>query len=646
MPNSSCPHFSASGPVETMLEQVQSASVDEQLSGLQLLATLTENTTHIMAIMETEVIRIIGPFLATQNNASLRLACVGALRNLSTCGVEVCDALFEQDLMTPLLSLLSEYRDDWEPVPVTADVKPSARNTDTRAEAFLSAIHLLSNICESCSDALETFNNSHLLAAVIRCLDHSRYGLEISVAVAQLLLVVSEDNSSTWRAFHESEASLVTLMNMSVEDKDFGTILLRTLATGIISNVPALAQQHLAQVMQGLDRPFHENHRLLLNALSSDIPLVERSKRFETDIRNEDPDDADMETDQQMATQREREAEQVAEVEKQIKNVGYLLEAQRVAAEILTNVCSAEEDKMGGDGAGAAALPTTEEMSDEEEEVQDYDTMENGEENVTADKLPVEMLEAIRSLQLVEKLWERAQPIAENVHEILARHERTLAKKLKLLRVSCLLCLHNLCNVMSTEDLGGAQNIYKVWLDVGQQIFQGAASGKADAHILEASTALMRATLEHLKGSPQLFAGMSEADLELILSGVRQCTEPEIRANWLRVLGTLGCLLPEPLVKGIMGFLLESSAQDEEDAWTISEAMDALMDMFADNDWPEIARELNLAQKIRQLERVLKNKLRQQKRELGERYSAVATVRTNLARFGKYVETEVVKGKR
>ena len=305
-----------------------------------------------------------------------------------------------------------------------------------------------------------------------------------------------------------------------------------------------------------------------------------------------------------------------------------------MAAEILTNICSqAEEEKDAMDGDGDMS-------EDEAEEVQDF---EGEGEQVVADKLPVEVLEAIRSLNLVEKLWQRAQPIAENVHEILRKYEGgMLVKKLKLLRVSCLLCLHNLCNVMTTDDLGGAQGIYKVWLDVGQQIFQG-ANGKGDAHLLEASTALMRATLEHLKGHQELFAGMSQEDLEMILQGVAQCGEAEIRANWLRILGTLGCLLPEPLVKGIIEFLLESSAKEEEDAWTISEAMDALMDMFADNDWPEVAVQVNLSARVRQLERVLKNKLRQQKRELGERYAAVATVRQNLVRFAKYVDTEVAK---
>lgn len=188
---------------------------------------------------------------------------------------------------------------------------------------------------------------------------------------------------------------------------------------------------------------------------------------------------------------------------------------------------------------------------------------------------------------------------------------------------------------MVTEDLGGTQAIYQVWLDLGQQVFQGTQN----TNILEASTSLMRAALEHLKHSPELFQQMSDNDLQLMLNGVQTCSEPEIRANWLRMLGVLGCLLPDTLVKVIMEFILETCAK-EMDVWTISEALDSLMDMFSDNDWNQIAFELNLVQKSKELERLLKHKLRQQKRDLGERFMAVSTVRTNLSRFTKYIEQQ------
>lgn len=64
------------------------------------------------------------------------------------------------------------------------------------------------------------------------------------------------------------------------------------------------------------------------------------------------------------------------------------------------------------------------------ESVHDYDQESNhSSANIVSDKLPIEILEPIKSLGLVEKLWQRAQPIAQNVHDILRESENGLAKK-------------------------------------------------------------------------------------------------------------------------------------------------------------------------------------------------------------------------
>lgn len=138
---------------------------------------------------------------------------------------------------------------------------------------------------------------------------------------------------------------------------------------------------------------------------------------------------------------------------------------------------------------------------------------------------------------------------------------------------------------------------------------------------------------------------------------------PEIRANWLRMLGTLGCLLAEPLAKLIISFIVETCTHvgvqflfnmsnylqiirnlfQEEDVWTLSEAFDALMDMFSDNDWPEIIMQMDLVKEIRKLEKIFRSKARSQRKELKERYPAVQTVRTNLTRFVMYLEKESIK---
>lgn len=205
---------------------------------------------------------------------------------------------------------------------------------------------------------------------------------------------------------------------------------------------------------------------------------------------------------------------------------------------------------------------------------------------------------------LYDQLWARSQLLPENVRQILAAEEKTLYQRQITLRVSSLLCLHNFCNSMTTEDLGGAKAVYNVWLDVGNQLFQM----QQDDATIEASTSLMRASLEHLKSSPDLFKQVTEPDLVLILNGVEACENPAIRANWLRMLGSLGCLLNEALVKKIADFILEATLK-ETDVWTISEGLDSFMDMFSENDWNQIVFDLNVIGKSRALEKSLKTKV-------------------------------------
>lgn len=192
-----------------------------------------------------------------------------------------------------------------------------------------------------------------------------------------------------------------------------------------------------------------------------------------------------------------------------------------------------------------------------------------------------------------------------NVQQILSEFAKNICKRQVSLRVSSLLCLHNFCNCMSTEELGGAKAIYDVWLDLGQQIFQS----DQDSDTIEASTSLMRATLDHLKGSPDLFKQFSESDLQLILNGVDGYEKSEIKANWLKMLGSLGCLLDEPMVHKITEFVLNKCAA-ENDVWTMSEALDSFMDMFSEKDHNQVVHDLDVIRKSRELEKILKTKVR------------------------------------
>lgn len=75
---------------------------------------------------------------------------------------------------------------------------------------------------------------------------------------------------------------------------------------------------------------------------------------------------------------------------------------------------------------------TAEDDGSDVESVHDYDVnSEHSSANnlQNTDRLPVEILEAIKSLGMVEKLWQKAQPLAENVADILKLNEIGLVKK-------------------------------------------------------------------------------------------------------------------------------------------------------------------------------------------------------------------------
>jgi len=594
-------------PIQAIQEQLQSANNEDKMCGLQTLSMLAQNENRVALILSSDVVRIAAPLLVDQDQ-NIRHSAAGPLRNLSAVSVDVCERLVELDLATPLLVLLNQYAtSDWVPV-VDKD-----GHMDQRSDVFLQAVNIIWNMCESTSLALETFNQSQLLRSFVKCLNFQVYGIEIAISVAQALLVISEDNSATWNVLTEFSNDLLALLAL---DGDHSKLTLAAFTAGIIANVPALSAAHFSQILTTISKTLDINQKQVLCNVSSKIPLDQKEPQ-NIELELQDETQMEEETTEELEARRKKMLPTTLDLE--VRQIELLMLAQRIAAETLTNICCSDEG------------------SDQSMEDSDSDSVnEFGTEVQDCDKLPVEMFEALRALGLVEKLWQRSQPIPENVQQILQSspgNGRNLLKRYIRLRTSILIALQSLCSVLTIEDLGGAAPVYTVWLELGQQVFQG----QPDSAIVEASTGLMRAVLDHLKNHRNLFQQMNSNDLELILKGIDKCQKSEIRANWLKMLGALGCVLPEPLVKVILEFMVQM-CHKEEDCWTISEGMDAFMDIFADNDWPQLVKQLQLSQKCKEIDRGFKAKIRQNKKALSDRYGAVNTVKSNLARFCKYLE--------
>lgn len=163
----------------------------------------------------------------------------------------------------------------------------------------------------------------------------------LAVAVAQCLLVISEDNPIAWRVLNNFAQDIVSLVVQDPGNEK--TIVLRTVAASILSNVPGLLNAHINQIFETLNQALDVNHRTLLGKITSMLPLeAAGDDRLDVDVAGDDRmDDEEHETD---ASARRRKQDLPTEQEIEIKHVGWILEAQRIAAETITNLCSSEDN--------------------------------------------------------------------------------------------------------------------------------------------------------------------------------------------------------------------------------------------------------------------------------------------------------------
>lgn len=159
-----------------------------------------------------------------------------------------------------------------------------------------------------------------------------------AIAVAQCLLVITEDNPTAWQILNSFIQDILPILTLPEDGHAY--TLLSTLAAAICANIPAFSTPHLNLIFVTLSKTLDINHRSILAGLSSVIPLnVNKNEIFVIDDANA----MENETDAQ-ASLRRRKQDLPSEIEIEILNVGWLLEAQRVAAETITNICTIDDE--------------------------------------------------------------------------------------------------------------------------------------------------------------------------------------------------------------------------------------------------------------------------------------------------------------
>ncbi|KAH9637671.1 hypothetical protein HF086_009339 [Spodoptera exigua] len=568
--------------VQTILDQLQGADIEEKYCGLQTFAMLIENPENIPLIINRGLVKMAAPMLLDPAS-SVRNAAAGALRNMSTVAMETCDAMMEQDVMTPVTFYFHEHAESWVP-------DPNSKTKDEDIDTFIQCVNLLLNLCESSDLAVKYLGQSRILDILPRYLDLGTFTSEIVTAVLQCLFVVVEDNPAAMAKIKtNAEKQLETLLGL--EGTDSSILLVKTLAAGVIintcgGNITTLPVDFIRRIMTILANTLSVDHRLICSQLSSNVPLSDGSGKVEAP-----------------------KGKAAQQLDSQIQSVTQMLTAQQSSIEIIANICSCEDgDDQGNDSS----------ESDEADE----ELCGNGDEGVLAeDKLPPEVLEAFISLEIFDKVWARTQLPAQNVMLILKEYEgsQLIYKRLLSLQTRALLCVNNLLSTIPIDNLGGVNGVYKIWVDTGKLAFK---QDSENENLSESATAVMRAALDKIKfrdngnsSDCNLFSDLALSDIELMLTGIKECQVPEIRSNLIRMVGILALLLVNNLndVTGnvictITEFILEQ-AHKENEVWVLAEAIDTLVDLYSEDETDVLAAKVKLTDKLAILAPILKNKV-------------------------------------
>ncbi|XP_066598945.1 HEAT repeat-containing protein 3 [Prorops nasuta] len=588
-------------------EEVQSVNIEEKISGLQMLESMACDAAMAVRIAKDGISKMIGSFLV-DCNISVRVAVATTLRYIvENGGEEALNELLKDDILTPLTALLKKYNTEIQ-------FKEKHKLDDER-ECFIQGVTLLWSLAEKHESVIELVNKEDLTNILIRYLNISVYDLEIVIVVSQCLLVLSEDNEPAVNSLKQCENTLLNLLDLKQEGFPLSdVILLKTLAAGLLINIKGSSQNDSLQlgckIISILSTIIETEYISILDNL---IPEL---KSQETNLSNT--------------------------TKKKVQDLRKILGALQQALELVANLCSCDEESDADSDSC---------IDDEEEDMGNvFDTdSTNSKVSTIVSHFPVQFVEAINSSNLVNIILQKTASIQKDVETVLKKslEGNAVIKQIHTLRCRAYISLSNLMSSLEIDALGGIDNLYSIWLKTGTVVFQEIQPN--DIELLEAATSLIRVSLQQLVGAEaNILKQLTVNDIHPMLNGERQCPDPYVRVNLLRSLGSLAMLLVEDksincqeVVERIILFVLESCTKEVE-VWVMAEAIDAIIDIFAEDTSNRMIAELNLLEKMKQIHAIFKAKIRQQKKDLYPHKAIVSTVCYNMERFMTYKRKQLM----
>merc|ERR1712130_578915 len=590
------------GAVETMMAQLQSVNIEDKVCGCHALSRHYSNPSFVSAALHAQVARATAPFLL-ENDPVLRLAAVGALKNLSSHHPDTAEGLVGQDMMTPLSLFLTSLPSNWSP-------NNSNSKEDPLTSALVQALDLLWNLVEASPTALQMFNERGLVEVVSRLASPHLHNPSLLQAALSCLASATDSNPPAIEALQGRREDFLELCSSgpSLLARATASILLIHLhGNAIFSSPPAFSA-----IIEVASLALSSNP---CSTLASVAKI------------GGDQDDEGMEVENGGGDGREEAGVKVAHD---------ILAAQHTVLELLVNLTGLGDEEEGGECG----------WEDEDEDLEeDFDEEIEEDQARRVDANPV-LVEAIVSRGLLAGVAAMAGDLAEEETRLSLSKRRggkDLLSQHEGLRTRALLCLSNLTELLSLEEQGGAANLHNTWTHLGSLCLSAASQLGED--LQEATTAALRAATSKLCAEPEgrkLFH-LNASDLKQILDLYTRLGVASSRANIVQVVGevagvaavAVGDTTSQEVLAGLSNWLLETGAKDES-LVVAGEALDKFIDVFSEDTQDALFARLGLLQKTRHVLNSFKVRLDQQKGQIGSALPLLKQVRSNLQRFVKY----------
>lgn len=208
--------------IATMFGDVESSDEAEAKSRRKLQRMVDAG------LLKKLIPRVVDPLPMVRQHA------LGALRNISvTGGLELCELMTTQNVVTPLVKVITENATD----------NALAGSGDLRAVQLLEqAVALLSNLCESCQAAINELTQGELLPPIFKIAAQARAHAALHLETLKLLLLISEGNAQLNELIGANAAYQQTIGAIIQAPADQLSLQVRLEAVGIAMNLQAIMQ--------------------------------------------------------------------------------------------------------------------------------------------------------------------------------------------------------------------------------------------------------------------------------------------------------------------------------------------------------------------------------------------------------------------